>query len=60
MPFCFLLQVIARDLDDHSDFVERVLRKLPGVSSIRSQLSLRELKSTNTVPVLDWLQAPGA
>ncbi|MBI5268667.1 MAG: Lrp/AsnC family transcriptional regulator [Burkholderiales bacterium] len=55
----FLLQVIARDLDDYSDFVERVLRKLPGVSSIRSHLSLRELKSTHALPVLDWLRAPG-
>ncbi|EGD00583.1 AsnC family transcriptional regulator, partial [Burkholderia sp. TJI49] len=42
----FLLQVVAADLDDYSHFVERVLRKLPGVLSIRSNLSLRQLKST--------------
>ncbi|UYF99915.1 Lrp/AsnC family transcriptional regulator [Halomonas sp. GD1P12] len=47
----FLLQVVARDLDDYSHFVERVLRQLPGVSSIRSNLSLREVKVTNQLPV---------
>lgn len=50
----FLLQVVARDLDDYSRFVERVLRKLPGVSSIRSNLSLRELKGTNRLPIVHW------
>ncbi|WP_174525111.1 Lrp/AsnC family transcriptional regulator [Burkholderia glumae] len=49
----FLLQVVARDLDDYSRFVDRVLRKLPGVSSIRSNLSLRELKETHQLPVAD-------
>lgn len=47
----FLLQVVARDLDDYSRFVEKVLRKLPGISSIRSNISLRELKASNRLPV---------
>ena len=51
----FLLQVVAKDLDDYSRFVEKVLRKLPGVSSIRSNLSLRELKTTNRLPISDLL-----
>ncbi|WP_017901813.1 Lrp/AsnC family transcriptional regulator [Pseudomonas asplenii] len=51
----FLLQVVARDLDSYSRFVEKVLRKLPGVSSIRSNLSLRELKTTNRLPVTELL-----
>lgn len=51
----FLLQVVARDLDSYSRFVEKVLRKLPGVTSIRSNLSLRELKTTNRLPVADLL-----
>jgi DNA-binding Lrp family transcriptional regulator len=49
----FLLQVVARDLDDYSRFVDTVLRKLPGVSSIRSNLSLRELKASNRLPVTE-------
>lgn len=48
----FLLIVVARDLDDYSKFVDTVLRKLPGVASIRSNLSLREMKATNRLPVL--------
>lgn len=47
----FLLQVVARDLDDYSNFVERVIRKLPGVSAIQSNLSLRELKSSTRLPL---------
>jgi DNA-binding Lrp family transcriptional regulator len=47
----FLLQVVAKDLDDYSRFVDKVLRKLPGVLSIRSNLSLRELKASNLLPV---------
>ena len=47
----FLLQVVARDLDDYSRFVETVLRKLPGIISVTSNLSLRELKLTGRLPV---------
>jgi len=32
-----------------------VLRKLPGVASIRSNLSLREMKTTNQFPVAELL-----
>lgn len=48
----FLLQVVAKDLEEYSHFVESVLRKLPGVSAISSNISLRELKSTSKLPVL--------
>lgn len=51
----FLLQVVARDLDSYSRFVEKVLRTLPGVSSIRSNLSLREMKTTNRFPATEIL-----
>lgn len=47
----FLLIVVARDLDDYSAFVDRTLRRLPGVTSIRSNLSLREMKSSSRMPV---------
>ena len=51
----FLLQVVARDLDSYSRFVEKVLRTLPGVLSIRSNLSLREMKTTHRFPVAELL-----
>lgn len=47
----FLLIVVARDLDDYSAFVDSTLRRLPGVTSIRSNLSLKEMKSSNRLPV---------
>ncbi|MGP3372459.1 Lrp/AsnC ligand binding domain-containing protein, partial [Escherichia coli] len=47
----FLLQVVAKDLDDYSRFVDKVLRKLPGVSAIASNISLRELKSSTRLPI---------
>ncbi len=49
----FLLQVVARDLDDYSRFVEKVLRKLPCVLSIRGNISLRGRKVTNKLPITD-------
>lgn len=51
----FLLQVVARDLDSYSRFIDKVLRRLPGVASIRSNLSLREMKTTNQFPVAELL-----
>ncbi|MEB3754536.1 Lrp/AsnC family transcriptional regulator [Acinetobacter sp. MD2(2019)] len=47
----FLLQVVAKDLDDYSRFIEKVLRKLPGVINISSSISLRELKTTHGLPL---------
>lgn len=47
----FLLQVVAKDLDDYSHFVDKVLRKLTGISAIRSSISLRELKSSSRLPI---------
>jgi len=47
----FLLQVVAKDLDDYSRFVDQVLRKLPGVSAIASNISLRELKASTRLPI---------
>jgi Lrp/AsnC family leucine-responsive transcriptional regulator len=48
----YLLQVVAPSLDAYSDFVETVLRSLPGVSLIHSSLALREIKASHQLPVL--------
>ena len=55
----YLLIVVARDLDDYSRFVDTVLRHLPGVTSIRSNLSLRELKSSNQLPIMPGMARTG-
>ena len=46
-----LLQVLEKDLDAYSDFVENVLRRQPGIASIQSSLALREIKSTHRIRV---------
>ncbi|MFZ6653751.1 Lrp/AsnC family transcriptional regulator [Undibacterium sp. TJN19] len=47
----YLLQVVAEDLDRYGEFVEHILRRLPGVTSIHSSLTLREIKSSSRLPV---------
>ena len=47
----YILQVVAADLDAYAEFVEHVLRKQAGVSSIQSSLALREVKFSSRVPV---------
>lgn len=47
----YMLQIVASDLDAYGVFVRDQLRKLPGVTSIRSNLSLQEVKSSTALPV---------
>lgn len=47
----YMLQVVAQDLDSYGEFIERVLRVLPGVTSIHSSLALREIKASSRLPV---------
>lgn len=47
----YLLQVVARDLDDYGTFLRESLRNLPGVTSIESALSLREVKRDAEMPL---------
>ncbi|TXH88890.1 MAG: Lrp/AsnC family transcriptional regulator [Rhodoferax sp.] len=47
----YMLQVVATDLDAYGSFMETVLRKLPGISSIHSNLALREIKATHRFPL---------
>jgi len=47
----YFLEVVAEDLDAYGRFVTEVLRKLPGVTSIRSSLSLREIKASTRLPL---------
>jgi DNA-binding Lrp family transcriptional regulator len=47
----FLLQVVAEDIESYGRFIDTVLRKIPGVTSIESYLSLREIKATTRLPI---------
>lgn len=48
----YLLQVVAEDLDAYSDFIE-MLRTVPGIHSIHSNLALKEIKASTRLPVPD-------
>lgn len=48
----YMLTVVARDLDDYGVFVRDVIRTLPGVTSVESVLSLREVKRHSGLPLL--------
>ncbi|CAN7704840.1 Lrp/AsnC family transcriptional regulator [Caballeronia sp. 15711] len=48
----YLLQVVARDLEDYGTFLRDVLRTLPGVTAVESTLSLREVKRDAGLPLL--------
>jgi Lrp/AsnC family transcriptional regulator, leucine-responsive regulatory protein len=47
----FLLQIVARDLDEYGIFMRDVLRTLPGVTAVESMLSLREVKRDGGLPL---------
>jgi len=47
----YLLEIVARDLDDYGLFIRDVLRALPGVTAIESMLSLREVKKHVGLPL---------
>lgn len=47
----YLLEVVAPDLDAYGDFVRNQLRRLPGVTAIHSNLSLREVKARGNLPL---------
>jgi len=56
----YSLQVVAQDLASYEKFLRKTLRKLPGVTSIKSSLSLREVKNSTRLPIktlLDDLKA---
>ena len=47
----YLLQIVARDLDEYGIFMRDVLRTLPGVTAVESMLSLREVKRDSGLPL---------
>lgn len=47
----FLLEIVATDLADYSQFVLDVLNKLPGIKGIRSSISLEAVKSSGPLPL---------
>lgn len=47
----YLMTIVAENLDAIRDFIDHVLRVLPNVSTIRTSLSLREVKFSSKLPL---------
>lgn len=47
----YLLQLVARDMDEFSDRVTQI-RRIPGVSAVQSHISVKEVKSNSNLPVV--------
>ncbi|KEA51036.1 AsnC family transcriptional regulator [Mangrovibacter sp. MFB070] len=54
----FLLQVVARELDDYSDFAMKVIRRLPGIKAMETSFVLKEIKPLSGLPVGDGCRWP--
>jgi DNA-binding Lrp family transcriptional regulator len=58
--FDFLLQVVGEDLDRFSNLVLNRIRTLPGVKEMNTSFSLREVKSTNSLPIPGGVRKRGS
>jgi Lrp/AsnC family leucine-responsive transcriptional regulator len=47
------MRVIARNLQGFSRFISEHLMKMPGVSSIKSNIQLSQIKARGSLPLLD-------
>ncbi len=47
----YFLQIVARDLEAYELLLRTQLRRLPGVTSIKSSISLREIKDSRNLPL---------
>lgn len=47
----YFLQIVAKDLEEYEQILSGKLRKLPGVTSIKSSFSLREIKDATHLPI---------
>lgn len=47
----FLLMVVAEDLDSYSTLLQHKLHRLPGAQQVQTNVSLREFKSFDALPI---------
>ena len=47
----YILQIVAQDLETYERLLHTRLRRLPGVTSIKTSFSLRELKASSSLPL---------
>ncbi|WP_022667696.1 Lrp/AsnC family transcriptional regulator [Desulfospira joergensenii] len=49
----YLLQIVSESLESYEKLSRNVIRRLPGVTSIKTSFSLREVKATQNLPIID-------
>lgn len=47
----YLLQVVTENLESYETLSRNVIRRLPGVTSVKTSFSLKEIKATSKLPV---------
>lgn len=53
----YIMRIVAPDLASFSDFMSKHLLGMPGVSNVRSTITLRKIKQTHVLP-LDAVMQP--
>ena len=48
----YLIQIVSKDLETYEKLLREVIRKLPGVTAIKSSFSLREVKASTNLPLV--------
>lgn len=48
----YLIQIVTESLESYEKLSRNVIRKLPGVTSIKTSFSLREVKASTEIPIL--------
>lgn len=49
----YILQIVAQNLESYEELLRKVIRRLPGVTSVKTSISLREIKSTTSLPLIN-------
>ncbi|MEM7799058.1 MAG: Lrp/AsnC family transcriptional regulator [Chloroflexota bacterium] len=47
----YMLQVVARDLDDYADFMRNHLTKIPAIQNIKSSFALDDILTDRAIPI---------
>ncbi|WDP93310.1 MAG: Lrp/AsnC family transcriptional regulator [Desulfobacter sp.] len=52
----YLLQVVSENLESYEKLSRNVIRRLPGVTSVKTSFSLKEIKNSTQLPIVDITQ----
>lgn len=47
----YILQIVSENLEEYEKLLRKVIRRLPGVTSVKTSISMREVKDTTNLPL---------